>query len=106
MGVNYIDLYPYYPGIEKYSEDIKLAITPGEQSLVPSSVKEVIDLGNRVVDGSTIFEILNTLDLLNNITKERLLNYFFKILPENLGLLELIKNSNHGNEYLQTILIG
>lgn len=104
LGINYIDLYPYYPNHENYPQDIQLAITPGEKDLVPKGIDKVIDIGNRVIDGITIFEILNALNLLNDETREMLLDYIYKMLPENLGLLELIRNSDKEKEYLKAIL--
>lgn len=56
-GINY-DFVPYYPGAS-YDSKIKIAVTVGEPQLVPPGIGRVIDIGNRVIDISTIFEILN-----------------------------------------------
>ncbi|WP_077328775.1 sigma-54 interaction domain-containing protein [Virgibacillus siamensis] len=53
-----LNFHSYYPGA-KLDQSIKIAITPGDAHLVPSSVEEVIDIGSRFVDISTIIEIFN-----------------------------------------------
>ncbi|TQX65496.1 hypothetical protein D1N53_23245, partial [Clostridioides difficile] len=45
---------PYKPN-EEY-RNIKIAITPGESSLVPKYIEEVIDLGHRYIDRSTFIQ--------------------------------------------------
>ncbi|TLS38628.1 sigma-54 interaction domain-containing protein [Pseudalkalibacillus caeni] len=57
IGVQ-LELEPYYPGAS-FSTDISTAITPGEVQLVPGSIKKTIDIGSRIIDISTIFEIFN-----------------------------------------------
>ncbi len=56
-GINY-DFVPYYPGAS-YDSSIRIAVTVGEPQLVPNGIERVIDIGNRVIDISTIIEILN-----------------------------------------------
>lgn len=56
-GINY-DFVPYYPGAS-YDSSIRIAVTVGEPQLVPNSIERVIDIGSRVIDISTIIEILN-----------------------------------------------
>ncbi|WP_174614729.1 sigma 54-interacting transcriptional regulator [Virgibacillus ihumii] len=48
----------YYPGA-RFDSDIKIAVTPGDAHLVPSSVEKIINIGSRFVDISTIIEIFN-----------------------------------------------
>lgn len=104
MGVNYVDFYPYYPGIESYPEDVKIAVTPGEIDLVPKSIEKVIDIGDRVIDSESIFNIINHLNLFNDETKNILLDYMLKISSKNLGFFELLKNSNLEKEFMKEIL--
>lgn len=53
-----LNFQPYYPGAE-YDPKVKLAITPGESSFVPPSVKKTIDIGSRFIDISSIIEIFS-----------------------------------------------
>lgn len=55
-GIDY-DFVPYYPGAS-YDSNIRIAVTVGEPQLVPPDIERGIDIGNRVIDISTITEIL------------------------------------------------
>ncbi|MGF7058975.1 sigma-54 interaction domain-containing protein [Brassicibacter mesophilus] len=55
-GIDY-DFVPYYPGAS-YDSNIRIAVTVGEPQLVPPDIEREIDIGNRVIDISTITEIL------------------------------------------------
>ncbi|WP_432406528.1 sigma-54 interaction domain-containing protein [Wukongibacter sp. M2B1] len=63
LGVSHINYHPYYPGIEDYKE-LKLAVTVGEPHLVPRCAEKIIDIGTRQIDITTLVEILNKLDLM------------------------------------------
>ncbi|MEL0878911.1 sigma 54-interacting transcriptional regulator [Clostridioides difficile] len=61
IGINHLNFIPYNPN-EEY-RNIKIAITPGEASLVPKYIEEVIDLGHRYIDSSTFIQIIAKLKL-------------------------------------------
>jgi len=63
LGVNHINYHPYYPGIGDYKK-LKLAVTVGEPHLVPKCSEKIIDMGTRQIDITTLVEILNKLDLM------------------------------------------
>lgn len=47
---------PYYGQLE-IDPSISIAVTPGEIKLVPTSISKTIDIGHRLLDMSTLFEI-------------------------------------------------
>ncbi|HET7581115.1 MAG TPA: sigma 54-interacting transcriptional regulator [Bacillales bacterium] len=55
IGID-LDFESFYPGA-RYDPSIKVAITPGEAELVPPSIDNVIDIGSRFIDISSIIEI-------------------------------------------------
>lgn len=57
LGINYLSLVPYYPDCDEVVSGIDVAITPGMRKLVPSTIERVIDIGNRIIDVSTLVEI-------------------------------------------------
>ncbi|MDF2521002.1 MAG: family ATPase [Clostridia bacterium] len=61
IGVDHIDFIPYYPGSGVKALDI--AVTTGGSHLVPEGVKNIIDIGIRVIDISSIVEIFIKLNL-------------------------------------------
>lgn len=67
LGLCDYDFIPCYPGKTNVPE-VEYAVTPGEADQVPSFVKNVVDIGHRTLDVSTITEIaveLNREDLLS-----------------------------------------
>lgn len=62
----------YYPGGPSISPSVQYAITPGEARFTPSTVKTVIDIGNRNVDIGTLCKIITFFQLpetiLNQVT--------------------------------------
>ena len=93
-GINHINYYPYYPGIEDYKK-LELAITPGESNLVPSCVKRTIDIGTRIMDITSIVEILINLDCMNEYA-DRLSSYFFRDMI--ITSKRYINMANHANK--------
>ena len=66
IGINHIEYIPYYPGcdLNSYSmSSIELAITTGSTHFVPKEIRKVVDLGFKVIDISTVLEIIVTLGL-------------------------------------------
>jgi len=61
IGIEHIDFIPYFPGADVKALDI--AVTTGGIHLVPDGVKNVIDIGIRVIDISSIIEIFFKLNL-------------------------------------------
>lgn len=84
-GLRQVDLVPYYPGIPDNTA-IQSAITPGEPQLVPPYVKQIIDIGPRVVDTTTVMEIVTRLNLLNHETRTLINEYAEQIVTLSQGL--------------------
>ena len=60
--------------------NIDIAITPGEKDKVPSNIKKVYDIGPRIMDFTTIIQILDKLDLLDYNDYEFSQKYLEKII--------------------------
>ncbi|MDX5700544.1 hypothetical protein SIK49_11755 [Clostridioides difficile] len=84
IGINHLNFIPYNPN-EEY-RNIKVAITPGEASLVPKYIKEVIDLGHRYIDSSTFIQIIAKLKLDDKEITERLIKYTDEIISLYSGI--------------------
>lgn len=85
LGARHLELIPVYPGL-KNVPPLKTAISPGETHLIPPSVENIIDIGDRIVDLSTLVDLLNNFDIFNNETMAILAEYAEKIIPRNQGL--------------------
>ena len=66
IGLNHIKYIPYSPDIKLSDEELEsmdLAITAGASDYVPKKITRIIDLGLKVIDISTIVEVILYLDL-------------------------------------------
>lgn len=79
LGLNHIQYHPYYPDCSSYPK-LKIAITPGERELAPYCPENIIDIGTRIVDITTIHEIGEILGLEHLINDSLLINYLRDIV--------------------------
>lgn len=103
IGIDHIDLIPYYPGCKADCKP-KIAITPGETSFVPDFIETVIDIHSRVIDITTIVEILEKLGLLNEKVHFVSARYMEKIVRLSKQLHNSIGETNKMNDYLLKVL--
>ncbi|MFT9496000.1 sigma-54 interaction domain-containing protein [Anaerosolibacter sp.] len=115
LGIDHIQYYPYYLGIDEYKE-LGLAVTPGESHLAPRCVKEIIDIGTRLIDITTLVEILmhvGTLEEKGNLISSQfvrniidLSKQYNKVATEAIELKNvfqaIVENSSDGIVYLNT----
>lgn len=87
-GFSQYHFLPWHPGCTDLDEEIRYAVTPGELHLVPKTIRTVIDIGNRVVDISTINEIIAFFHLPTSLADEVTRNYMSHIV-------QVLKLSNH-----------
>ncbi len=100
MGARHIELIPYSPYLQN-SGDIDMAITPGEEHNVPASIKRVINIGNRVIDISTIIYILIHFEMEFLFNTPEMSNYCQKTMPLNFDPRLIAKESRFSmNEFV------
>ena len=80
MAFSQYHFLPYLPGIEEVRKDIQYCVTPGEVHLVPSFIRQVVDIGNRIVDISTINELIAVFKLPASLADEVTKNYLNHII--------------------------
>lgn len=103
IGIDDLNYVPYAPGHPLTSRS-NYAITPGEVTLVPVHIGNVIDIGPRVIDLTTIIQILSLLGLLDE--KSRLIStrYLETIIRLNKRLNDSIAEANRMNQYLVKVV--
>lgn len=108
-GFRHVELYPYF-GEGEYDKSIKLVITPNETHIVPPDIKEVINVGESVVDMNSLYTIADKIGVseefaANEAIEARKKYYFFnssmdRLLGEKESLTEkintLIRLMNEG----------
>ena len=102
-GVSNIQFFSYYPGCKEKYDDIPLAITPGEGHFAPVG-KEVLDIGNRVLDTNTLLEVISFTDCEYLLKTDRLINYFDEISENNTGIESLISKMELATQQFNILL--
>ncbi|NLP49530.1 sigma 54-interacting transcriptional regulator [Bacillus sp. RO1] len=105
LGINHLHLIPYFPG-KKDEEQIKIAITPGELDLVPPYVEEVINIGPRLIDITTIITILNRLGLLEEKQDQVSSKYISTITRLSKRLGDANQEANKISDHLKKVVNG
>jgi len=86
IGVKHVNLIPFEAG--KSYPKVRYAITPSEAELVPPSVEQIYDVGNRVLDIPTMLQISAILHISDAETRHRLYTYNLEIFSPNEGIIE------------------
>jgi transcriptional regulator with PAS, ATPase and Fis domain len=89
LGAKHIELIPVYPDMGDIP-NIDIAITPGEIKYVPDSAREIIDIGERVLDISSIMDISVRLNLDSLLKGYTIKKYFNEIIPISFGTQKII----------------
>lgn len=80
IGLDHVQYYPFYPGCVDYPK-LEIAITPGEADLSPHCVKHLINIGTRILDIGTIYEIISTFGI-TGVLNESLVTEYIKDIVE------------------------
>lgn len=103
LGIDHINYYPYSPQSLHYPK-LKIAITPGEKELVPDFVEEVIDIKTRLIDITTLVEVLLQLNLLNVYANFLSANYVRDIIRLIKNDSQMIYFSNKIKTQFETVI--
>ncbi len=93
IGIKHINLVPVYPGMAEIP-DLKYAITPAQLEYVPKGVERVTDIGWRVIDTTTMLDIVTKLGIMNKAINNAIAMRQNEIISLNLGLQYMFENSN------------
>lgn len=86
IGITHYNFIPYYIGSGNINNSIDTAVTVGEVHLVPEHIKNVVDIGSRITDITTVYEIITYLGLPIRLANEVIQNY-------NTHIMKLLKES-------------
>ncbi|MGP4075324.1 sigma 54-interacting transcriptional regulator [Halobacillus sp. K22] len=105
IGMNHLSYFPYYPG-KKSDKKIETAVTPGEITFAPSSVKTIIDIGVRLIDITTLIEILDHFELKQLLGGTISSRYTGKIIELSKKLADMNRQTELLNHHLQQVVDG
>ena len=90
IGVRHVNLIPFEQGKDYHG--IEYAVSPSEPELVPKYIKNIFDVGDRVIDISTMLLIISKLEVNDKETQKRLYNYYQKVFSSNDGIIDSYNN--------------
>ncbi|MYL54726.1 PAS domain-containing protein [Pontibacillus yanchengensis] len=107
-GIDHIEYIPYHPGTTVTQEHlgIKTAITPGEVHLVPDHIDNVINIGVRLIDITTIMDILEHFHLKEQLGGDISDRYTRKIIELSQNISDMHKQTVQLNEHLKQVVDG
>lgn len=103
IGVNHINFTPTCPE-ERIKLDNKVVILLGESSYIPHEAKEIINVGNSLLDINTIIEIGVRLELLHILNRKNIGKSYKEIATANYGLAQILGMTNMSEGQLDILL--
>jgi len=104
-GINHINIVPYAPEISiKNLDEFSIAITPGLFELVPEEIEEIINIGYRKIDISTITSIASILNISSFEFNRKVIEYSEELCNRSKVLSSILKNLNKDQIYIEAIL--
>lgn len=70
LGFSHFEYVFYYPEAPLPDASVQYGITPGESRYAPATIKNMIDIGNRIVDVSTLCKIVMQFNLPETILQQ------------------------------------
>jgi transcriptional regulator with PAS, ATPase and Fis domain len=111
-GIQHVDFIPYAPEMDIDSignlDEIKTIVTPGLYEYIPPSLlstdREIIDIGYRKIDISTISNIALKLGINDDVFNEKLINYSSDLIHKNHSITYILKNLKENANQINAIL--
>ena len=103
LGIDHINLSPYYPDVKEYPH-LSIAITPGEAEHVPSFVRKIIDIKTRLVDITSLIEILTYFNMLEKFAHILSAKYIQDIIKLIKTGNKLLTDSSNMKERFKTVI--
>jgi len=101
FGVKHLDLLPYWPG--STVPDADLAITLDEVPLVPPTVGLVLNIGGRIIDPTTVLDLMSRLNVFDPVCLKEVARYAGDI-PNNHGIKTALDQMGTLKEQLEVVL--
>ncbi|MGZ4161844.1 MAG: sigma-54 interaction domain-containing protein [Neobacillus sp.] len=103
LGIDHVQFIPYRKG-NLFYEDVQIAVSPGETHLCPSYIKEVIDIGVRLFDMTTILEVVECCGLNKDISSKISERYISNIIELQRKLLDAERDAKQMSEHIQNVV--
>ncbi|WP_082232253.1 sigma 54-interacting transcriptional regulator [Halobacillus massiliensis] len=105
-GLNHVSYFPYYPGIDKGFKKVKVAVTPGEVPIIPKGIERIVDVGVRLIDITTLMDILEHFHLKEQLGGLISSRYTGKIIELSKKIVQMNHKTEILNEHLKQVVDG
>ncbi|QZY54410.1 sigma-54 interaction domain-containing protein [Crassaminicella profunda] len=110
LGMDHVSLHPFYKGLKTIPDDIDYIIAHEPYEFLPNINAEVIIIGNRVFDISTVLDIIALLNIDSLTSENIIMEYSFKVPTFWQGIKYTLENkkilSSQWNILLNELSIG
>lgn len=103
IGLTEHNFITYYPGKENVPR-LEIAITPGEADKVPKWVKNVVDIGHRVLDIRTLTDVAIELNMESLLETSRFKTHFKSLKSPSTSVETLLSRVNLSEERFLKLL--
>ena len=105
IGIRHVQLIPATLKDSKKLQN-KIVIVLGDLSCIPDLPKEIINIGNSLLDVSTIIDIGLRLNLDYVLNRQNIKQCYKEIVSVNIGLAEILKKTNRFESSFDILLQG
>ncbi|MFZ4451313.1 sigma 54-interacting transcriptional regulator [Salibacterium aidingense] len=103
LDVRQINLIPAYRGMDPFPE-VDLIISPNEEPESELENKDIINIGNRILDMTTYMDIIAKLDIDHHKYEGKIKRHFSNILPISYGLERILDKKDYLENQLDLFL--
>ncbi|SDI39179.1 sigma-54 interaction domain-containing protein [Alteribacillus bidgolensis] len=103
LDVRQINLIPAYKGMSPFP-DVDLIISPNEEPDPNLENKEIINIGNRILDMTTYMDIIAKLDIDHHKFEGKIKRHFSNIIPISYGLERILDKKDYLENQLDLFL--
>ncbi|WP_088069742.1 sigma-54 interaction domain-containing protein [Gottfriedia luciferensis] len=103
LGINHLEFFPFKSD-QLYYPDIHVAVSPGETHLTPTYIKDVLDIGVRLFDISTILHIIDYFHFNDNIATLISEKYLRNIIELHRDLIDAEQDAKKINRHIQSVV--
>ncbi|WP_421384746.1 sigma-54 interaction domain-containing protein [Bacillus salacetis] len=106
LGINHVDYIPFSSESESIPPEIDVAISPGENHLIPERINTKIDIGVRLIDLNTIMKIISHFRLSDELSIDITNRYTKKIIDLSQKLSHVHMQARTLNKFLNRVVDG
>ena len=103
LGIRHITLKSYWE-TDKNNPMDKTAIILGQTEFIPDSIKNIVNIGNSLLDINSILDLGDRFDLFPLLDKQDIIRTYEEIEPSNVGLLKILGLTNSRESQLEILL--